>query len=176
MNVRSILRAAESASVVDRPAGVVAGVVRRVLGRSWLDKVLRGSWLGHPVHPLLVAVPIGAWLSAALFDYAGERRPARQLVALGLAATPPTVLVGLADFGELNAEQRRVGLLHASANLVSTGFFLNSYLCRLRRRHTAGVVWSSFGLLALGVGGALGGHLSYAQGAGVHRWTVQEAP
>jgi uncharacterized membrane protein len=170
MNLRDILKSAESVSAVDRPAGAVAGTVRRALRGSRLDGLLRGSWLGHPVHPLLVTLPIGAWLSAAAFDAAGRREPARQLVALGLAAVPPTALAGLADFGELTADQRRVGLLHLAANTAASGLFAGSYLCRRRGRHTAGAMWSALGLLVLSAGGALGGHLSYAQGAGVHRW------
>ncbi|HEX2744435.1 MAG TPA: hypothetical protein VHO07_14745 [Streptosporangiaceae bacterium] len=29
---------------------------------------LNGVWLGHPVHPMLVQVSAGAWLSASLLD------------------------------------------------------------------------------------------------------------
>ena len=27
-----------------------------------------GTWLEHPLHPLLIAIPIGAWTVAVLFD------------------------------------------------------------------------------------------------------------
>ncbi|HEX2134059.1 MAG TPA: DUF2231 domain-containing protein [Actinophytocola sp.] len=164
-----VLHRAESVEAVDRPAEAVAGTVRRAV-RGRAGAFLRGSWLGHPVHPLLVTLPIGAWTSSLVLDAAGRRNAARQLVALGLASTAPTVLAGLADFADLDTRQRRVGLLHASANVVATGLFLCSYRCRRRGRHKAGTVWSTAGLLVLGAGGALGGHLSYAQGAGVHRW------
>ncbi|MCT2587751.1 DUF2231 domain-containing protein [Actinophytocola gossypii] len=168
--MRNVLRKAESVTAVDGPARAVADTARRVVLGSRAGNLLRGSWLGHPVHPLLVTLPIGAWTSGLVLDLTGRRNAARQLVAVGLAATPPTVLAGLADFADLDTRQRRVGLLHASANLVAAGAFLCSYRCRLRGRHRAGTVWSTLGLLAIGAGGALGGHLAYAQGAGVGRW------
>ena len=174
MNMHSILESAESARIADRPADAIARVVRRVLRATRLSGLLRGSWLGHPVHPLLVAVPIGAWTSAAVLDCCGQRTAARQLIAIGLAATPPTALVGLADFAELDTEQRRVAVLHAAANVVSSGLFVGSYVSRRRGNGMAGPVWSGLGLLVLGAAGALGGHLSYAQGAGVYRWQAVE--
>ncbi|MEU4744358.1 DUF2231 domain-containing protein [Actinosynnema sp. NPDC023658] len=170
--VRRTLHAAESVDAVDAPAGAVARAVRRVLGRGKADRLLRGAWLGHPVHPLLVTVPIGAWTCSAVLDIGfGRRTAARQRVMVGLAATPPSVLVGLADFSRLDARQRRVGALHAVANLVAAGCFLASTRCR---GDGAARAWGLVGLAVLGVGGALGGHLSYAQGAGVHRWQEGE--
>lgn len=170
MSVHGILDKSEQVTAVDRAASALAGAVRRALRGRGLDRVLRGAWLGHPVHPLLVTVPIGAWMSAAVLDLCGERVAARQLVATGLVASAPTVLAGLADFGELTTEQRRVGVLHASVNTAASVLFLRSYACRRQGRHAAGTAWSTLGLLVLSAGGALGGHLSYAQGAGVHRW------
>ncbi|MFD1152057.1 DUF2231 domain-containing protein, partial [Saccharothrix hoggarensis] len=130
-------------------------------------RLLRGAWLGHPVHPLLVTVPIGAWVCSAVLDVGfGDRAAARRLVLVGLAATPPTVLLGLADFSHLDVPQRRVGALHAVVNTLAAGCFLASTRCGDR----AARVWGLVGLLVLSAGGALGGHLSYAQGSGVGRW------
>lgn len=163
-----ILDAAETASAVDRPVAAVGRAVRGALRGGALDRLLRGSWLGHPVHPLLITVPVGTWTAAAVADFI-DRGSARTLIGIGLAATPPTILTGLVELSTLDRKQGRVGGLHAAANLASTGCYLASYLCRRRSAHTAGVVWSTLGLLAVSVGGALGGHLSYAQGAGVRR-------
>jgi uncharacterized membrane protein len=169
MNLHRVLRSVEKFGSVDRPATAAARGVRRVLRATHTDGLIRGKWLGHPVHPLLVTVPIGAWLCAAVLDFK-QRDAARRLVAIGLLATPPTVLAGIADFSGLDVRQRRVAVAHAAANAVAAGCFGASYLYRLRRAETAGTAWSTAGLLAVGAGGALGGHLSYAQGAGVYRW------
>lgn len=163
-----MLEATESLRCVDGPARAVARRVRRVLGRGRVDRILSGAWLGHPVHPLLVAMPIGAWTSSAVLDFGFDQRvAAHRLITIGLAATPPTVVTGLADFSRLTVEQRRVGLLHAGANALAAGFYLRANTCSDRGK---GRAWASAGLLVLGVGGALGGHLSYSQGAGVGRW------
>ncbi|UIJ58017.1 DUF2231 domain-containing protein [Amycolatopsis acidiphila] len=168
MNLHRLLRSAEQVRALDRPAGAVARVLRKALRNPAVDGALRGSWLGHPVHPILVTMPIGAWVSSAVFDLVfSQPKAARRLQAIGLVAVPPTVLFGLADYSGLDVEQRRVGALHAAANAVSAGCFLAAWLSKSQGANRA---WGMSGLLAVGVGGALGGHLSYSQGAGVRRW------
>ncbi|WP_058856025.1 DUF2231 domain-containing protein [Nocardia jinanensis] len=168
MNLHRVLRGVEEAGVVDRPAAVLSAVADRVVGRGRTGEWLRGSWLGHPVHPLLVTMPIGAWSSAAVLRLTGRYDAAQHLVLIGLAATVPTVVTGLAEVRGLDTPQRRVALIHASANTVGSALFLGAYLRREHQRHAT--ILGAFGLAAVGVGGALGGHLSYALGAGVHRW------
>ncbi|WP_428834168.1 DUF2231 domain-containing protein [Lentzea roselyniae] len=166
-----MLRTAENLRAADRPAAAVATAARRLLRSSRLREVLRGSWLGHPLHPLIITVPIGAWVCASALDVrAGNEDAARRLTGIGLAAAPPTVLLGLADYDGLGPRQQRVGVVHAAANTAALACFTASYAARRREAHTEGKLLSLLGLAALGVGGALGGHLSYAQGAGVFRW------
>jgi uncharacterized membrane protein len=170
MNIRDMLRRVESLRSADKPAGVVAEVANRALRKTPVGDLLRGAWLGHPVHPILVTVPIGAWTGATLLDLTGERTAARRLVALGLAAVPPSVLAGLADYPDLNPAQRRVGLVHAAANTIATALLTASYASRRANRHGVGAALTLLGLGVTGAAGALGGHLAYAQGAGVHRY------
>ncbi|KZB83751.1 DUF2231 domain-containing protein [Amycolatopsis regifaucium] len=171
MKPRELLRAAESFRAADSPSAAVGTMVRRALHATRTDGLLRGAWLGHPLHPLVVTVPLGAWISSAIFDLGTRNEDAaRKLVAIGLAATPPAIIAGLADYADLDARQRRIGTLHAVTNTVATAVFAASYLVRRQGKHREG---ATLGLLALAVvsaGGALGGHLSYAQGAGVRRW------
>jgi uncharacterized membrane protein len=175
MNVHNLLRRFEDLRAVDGVATAIATTVRKVLRKSSVDNALRGSWLGHPVHPLMVTVPIGAYMSASVFDMTpGNQDAARKLTGLGLAMTPPTVLLGLADYAGLDARQRRVGVVHALSNTVAAALFTASYVSRSRGAHGRGKVLGALGLTALSAGGALGGHLSYAQGAGVYRWQKPE--
>lgn len=156
---------------MDRPAHTVATSVDRVLAETRIGPVVRGAWLGHPIHPLLVMLPLGSWISSAVFDLGfKDRITARRLLAIGLAATPPTVLTGLADFASLRREQRRVGAVHAAVNVAGVAFIALAYRAHRRNRARRATSYSLLGLGLLGVGGALGGHLSYAQGGGVHRW------
>jgi uncharacterized membrane protein len=171
MNLHHLLARAERVEALDTPAGAASRVVGQLLGRSRLAGALRGSWLGHPVHPLLITVPIGTWMTSAIFDIVfKDVTAARRLLAVGLAATPPTVLAGWADYPLLDRRQQRVGLIHAASNAVGVTLFLLSYRAYGRQRLRAARVYSLLGVTAISVGGALGGHLSYAQGAGMFRW------
>jgi len=171
MDLHNLLRRFEDVRLLDGAAAAIAGSVRKALRKSGTNDVLRGKWLGHPLHPLMVTVPIGAFVGAAVLDLApGNQDAARKLTGLGLAATAPTALLGLTDYADLDERQRRVGLVHALSNTVAAALFTGSYLSRARGAHARGTVLSALGLTVLGVGGALGGHLSYAQGAGVFRW------
>ena len=33
-----------------------------------IKNILHGKWLGHPVHPMITDIPLGAWTTAALLD------------------------------------------------------------------------------------------------------------
>jgi hypothetical protein len=162
-----VLQAAEGARFLDRPAGRLAGALRGAADGP-LGQALRGRPLGHPLHPIAVTVPIGAWVCSAVFDLLPDGRDAaRRLVATGLLAAPAAVVLGLADYTGLDVRQRRVALVHAAGNAVATTLFAASYAARGRG---GGRLLGALGLAAVGIGGALGGHLAYAQGAGVFRW------
>jgi uncharacterized membrane protein len=168
------LTAVEDAAVLDTPATRLAELLRGPAAGP-AGRVLRGRWLGHPLHPLVVTVPIGAWVCSALFDLLpGQEEAARRLVATGLLAVPPAVVLGLFDYADLDRRQRRVGLAHALGNAVATTLFVASHRARRGGRTTRGKVLGALGLAVAGAGGALGGHLAYAQGSGVFRWSGDE--
>lgn len=169
----------EGAAALDPAVEAVAGVAGRVLPRGPLKDALHGRWLGHPVHPLLVAMPIGMWTGANLLDLtAGEkgRAAARRMVGAGLLAVGPTAAAGLADWSELGLARRpkRVGLVHALANSVAASLYLGSWLARRQGRHARGRNLALAGSTAMMVGGYLGGHLSYSNAVGVNRLADRE--
>ncbi|MFF7281309.1 Rieske (2Fe-2S) protein [Streptomyces griseorubiginosus] len=166
-----VLRLFDRLEREERPDPVIdalgAGVRSLPLGRG--RDVLHGKWLGHPVHPLLVQVPIGSWLSAAVLDLRGDRsRAADLLVGVGLAAAAPAALTGAVDWAELQRPQMRVGLVHALSNTAAVGLYTASLACRATGRRRAGRTLGFLGLMAVGAGGMLGGHLAYRQAAGVN--------
>ncbi|MGZ6778962.1 MAG: DUF2231 domain-containing protein [Mycobacterium sp.] len=176
MNVHRLLKSVESVEALDVPAGKSAEVAGRIIGNGRFAALIRGSWLGHPVHPLLVMLPLGSWISSLVFDVGfGDRTTARRLVGLGLIATPPTVAAGWADYTLLGKRQRRVGIVHAASNAIGVVLFALSYRASKHERYRAARWLAVVGLMAVGIGGALGGHLSYAQGAGVYRWQTGRA-
>ncbi len=164
----------EQAKALDPAADVMDRAVHAVLPKGPAKDALHGTWLGHQLHPLLVAVPIGLWSGATLLDLtSGEdgRRAAKRLVGAGLLVALPTAASGLADWSELGAFRRpkRVGLVHAAANTVTALLYGASWLARRRGDHGRGRDLALLGAGALSVGGYLGGHLAYAQGVGVNR-------
>lgn len=169
----------EQLAVLDRIARPVAAKVSAALGRTRLKDLLSGSWLGHPLHPLLTDLPIGAWTSAMLLDLMGGRRAAPAadlLVAAGIAAAVPTAASGISDWSDLGQRDQRVGLVHAAANVIGIGFYTASLIARLGGRRPRGVGLSLVGAAALTAGGLLGGHLVYRRGAGVDHTTFDNGP
>ncbi|MGW0609157.1 Rieske 2Fe-2S domain-containing protein [Streptomyces sp. NPDC002788] len=149
------------------------GVRALPLGRG--RDLLHGRWLGHPVHPLMVQVPIGSWMSAAVLDMRpGRSRESRLLVGVGLGAAAPSALAGWADWAELHPQQQRVGLVHALCNTAAVSLYAASLACRVKGRETAGRAYGFLGLTAVGVGGMLGGHLAYRQASGANH--AEEVP
>ena len=164
-----IVARVESASILDKPAEAVEGIVRAVLAPQVVRDALHGVWLGHPVHPTAVQVSLGAFLSASVLDAVpGNDDAAGVLVTVGLASVAPSVVTGWSDWAELHEQQKRVGLVHAAANVTGVALYAASLASRLAGRPAAGRALGWLGLSALGVGGFLGGHLSFRQASGAH--------
>jgi nitrite reductase/ring-hydroxylating ferredoxin subunit/uncharacterized membrane protein len=164
----------EQAESLDRVVDAVTAVVARVLPPGRVKDSLHGTWLGHAVHPLLVALPIGMFSGATLLDVAGgreSRTAARRLVGAGVLLVAPTAATGLADWSALGAfrQPRRVGLVHAAANALTAAVYAASWWARVRGDHALGRRLAMAGALGLSVGGYLGGHLAYSEGVAVNR-------
>jgi nitrite reductase/ring-hydroxylating ferredoxin subunit len=139
---------------------------------------LNGVWLGHPVHPVLVQAPLGAWLSAAVLDgwqgvdawRGADGRPAaeqaaRRLTAFGVFAVVPAALAGAADWSEQHEQQMRVGVVHLLAVTAAAGLYCASLAADDPSR---GRALRFAGLAVAGAGGLLGGHISFRQAGGVN--------
>lgn len=86
---------------------------------------------------------------------------------MGLLAAVPTAASGYADWSILNPRQQRVGLIHASANVIALSLYAASWLQRRSGHNTSGKVLAGLGLAVLSGSGYLGGHLVYRMGARV---------
>lgn len=140
--------------------------IARSLPPGRLRDGLHGVWLGHPLHPVLVQAPVGAWLSASVLDLMpGTGRAVRRLTAFGLCASVPAALAGAADWSEQHEQQMRVGVVHALANSLAVAGYGSSLACRSAR---LGRLLRLGGLAALATGGVLGGHLSFRLAGGAN--------
>ena len=163
----------ESIEALDSPARAIGRRVRELIPDGSPKDALSGRWLGHPVHPVLTDISIGTWTSSLLLDWiggSGSRSAADRLLVAGVLAAGATVVTGWSDWADAeagNAAVRRSGLVHAATNATATALMLSSYVARKRGARARGKLLSLAGSAALGVGGWLGGHLSYTLGAGV---------
>jgi nitrite reductase/ring-hydroxylating ferredoxin subunit/uncharacterized membrane protein len=154
-------------------------VDRYVPPRTEVKDLLSGTWLGHPLHPLLTDVVVGAWTSSFLLDLIPGRRTRKasdRLVDIGILAAVPTALAGLSDWADVRGRRRRVGLVHAGANVLALSLYLNSSMARKRGRRMRGWWLSASGFGVATLSAYLGAHLSFGQGVGVNENAFDEGP
>ncbi|MDR6170215.1 putative membrane protein [Curtobacterium sp. SORGH_AS776] len=167
---RRLTDAVEHASVLDKAVDIDRSVVNALAKPKALRQLLHGVPFGHPLHPLMVQVPLGAWISAAVLDLIGGKgnaRAAKTLVGVGLVSSGSASVAGYVDWSELDRAQLRTGWVHQAVNWVGISLYGLSWMQRKSGNHGAGKLLGFAGLAVVGVGGYLGGHLAYRQRAGV---------
>jgi uncharacterized membrane protein len=135
---------------------------------------------GHPFHPILVTIPIGAWICSLAFDI-GSRvadepvvyaRGSYWLVGIGVVGALGAAVFGLLDLLAIDRSTPafRVGLTHMVLNVAVVIAFAISFLVRrgdLGEVSTVLIATSVVALAVLGASGWLGGKLSYRYGVRV---------
>jgi nitrite reductase/ring-hydroxylating ferredoxin subunit/uncharacterized membrane protein len=175
--LESVADRIEHATALDKPADVLAGWVRKLIPHGRVEDVASGSPLGHPAHPLLVALPIGSWASANLLDLTGgDARTTRRLIGLGIVFAVPAAATGANDWATTSGGERRMGFVHAALNWTAIGLYTASWLARGRGRRIKGKALALAGTGVLSASGWLGGHLTYALGVGVDTTAFQTLP
>ena len=171
----------EAAESLDEPGYLLGKVISRtgqVVGRPGksLANTLHGRPYGHPVHPLIVAIPIGTWTlalgldllaAAGLLRRRDAGRAADMALQAGSAGAAAAIATGVADWQHLNGRDRRVGLVHGTVNVTALSLNLLSVRLRGQGRRGAGVWASAAAYACMTVGGYLGGHLVYRRRAAV---------
>lgn len=138
---------------------------------------------GHPFHPILVTVPIGAWLASVVFDIGSHvaddstalARGSQWLIAIGVLGALAAATVGFLDLFAIpsGTPAFRVGLLHMSLNLAVTVAFALNFWWRTAGTGVGGAVaagplaLSIVAVAVLAVSGYLGGKLAYRYGVRV---------
>jgi len=138
---------------------------------------------GHPFHPILVTVPIGAWVSSLTFDIASHivdnpgflTQGSVWLIAIGVVGALAAALVGFMDLLAIPTGTRAFGtaLVHMTLNLCVTGAYVGNFFWRHGNYPSEDAVssgqlaLSAVSLAALGVSGYLGGKLAYRFGVRV---------
>jgi nitrite reductase/ring-hydroxylating ferredoxin subunit/uncharacterized membrane protein len=137
---------------------------------------LGGVWFGHPLHPALVTVPIGAWTGSTMLDLAwlsdeddGVARSADMLLSLGLVGALGSAATGLSNWVDTDGQEQRTGILHALLNGGVTVLNLSSLLLRLSGQRRAAIGLSGVALAMTLYSAYIGGELGYATAIGVNR-------
>jgi uncharacterized membrane protein len=137
---------------------------------------------GHPFHPVLVTVPIGAWVASAVFDIvalaSADQEPvfaegAYWLIGIGIVGAVLAAVFGLMDLLVIPRGTKvfRTGLLHMTLNLTVVILFAVGFAVRAGQGYeeasVIGFVLSLVALALLSASGWLGGQLAYHYGVRV---------
>jgi uncharacterized membrane protein len=141
--------------------------------------VLAGPY-GHPVHPILVTVPIGTWTASLVFDIASHivahpgflTQASEWLIAIGVIGALAAALFGFLDLLTIPAGTmaKRTALLHMTLNLAVTIAYVVNFLMRHGNYshghavNAGALALSAVTLAVLGISGYLGGKLAYRYG------------
>ena len=156
----------EHSTALDPVVRAVRPLADALVADRTRSDLLRGTWLGHALHPLMTDLPIGFWTSSIVLDLVGgpEARPAaRRLIGLGLLASGPTAVTGWAEWSATGQREQRVGVVHATSNVAAIVLFAASWGARRNQQHKRGRTLSLAASSVLGLGGYLGGHLVSAR-------------
>src|SRR4051795_12340217 len=145
--------------------------------------------LGHPVHPMLIPVPLGLFIAAVVFDAVHFWRGSASMavvsywnIAGGIVGGLLAAVFGLIDWLAIPASSRakRIGLLHGGTNLLVVLAFASAWWMRRDSpglAPTNGVFMLEIAALAAGsVAGWLGGELVDRLGVGVDDGANVNAP
>lgn len=142
--------------------------------------LLHGTWLGHPLHPVITDVPIGSWLITALFDIIWLASPASVvwaargaeiIVGVGILAALGAAATGLADWSDTYGAERRVGFNHAIFNLSALVLYIVSFVLRLTQpsgNSVPGAIIGFIGLASVIYAAYLGGDMVFVKGTAVN--------
>jgi uncharacterized membrane protein len=135
------------------------------------------SIAGHPIHPMIVPIPIGLWIFSLVCDLiaaAGSTNPAWQTVALytmggGIVGALLAAVFGLIDLISLPPGPRKTALTHMAINLGVVALFVINFWMRYSAPGKGGLtLWLSIAAIGLLViSGWLGGKMVYEHGIGV---------
>lgn len=179
MDPHELVRGIERFAPLDKVAEPLAVLVGKVVSPRWIRNLLSGTKLGHPAHPMLTDLPIGAWSMSTLLDTVGgnsSERAADLLVGAGILSAIPTAMTGLNDWSDTIGGERRIGTVHAGANVAALGLYVASLISRGAGHRGRGKLLGLAGLGVLMAGGYLGGHLSYAKAVNVNHTVFEYRP
>lgn len=142
----------------------------------------KASIAGHPIHPMLVAFPIGLWVTSFATDiwFYFYRNPSwllvsKFMIAAGCLGALAAAVAGIIDWtGLKDREVVKIANWHARLNVAALIIFAISLYFRTRaggdivgNKLTIPFLLSFVGVILIGISGWLGGEMAYRHGVGV---------
>ena len=144
---------------------------------------------GHPIHPMLVAIPLGLFITAILFDTIGlfVKNPvfgplAFYDISVAIVGGLLAAVFGFADWLSIhgNTRAKQIGAWHGIGNVTLVLLFAVSWFFRLTDTGFApsvlALVFSYAGIVLGSVTAWLGGELVFRLGVGPDRDAGLNAP
>lgn len=177
--------------LIERVSDALQAGIKPLVGSNWraprrLKTMLSGTWLRHPLHPLLSDIPIGSWVLAALFDiiwlispksWGWAAQAAVVVVIVGVLAGLAAVWSGMADWSDTYGAERSVGFWHGLLNTSALLLYIISLVFRFQApgwQSLTGAILGFAGVIVVSIGGYLGGDMVFGKGTGVNH-TAWEA-
>ena len=171
--------------------GLIVAARRRYLCQRREREALmeaKAKLLGHPIHQMLIVLPLGVLTMAVIFDIihllgGGLQwaQVAYWMIVAGVIAGLISAPFGLIDWLGIPSDTRakRIGLIHGIGNVVVVLLFAVSWLMRRpipEAPSATAYVFSFVGLVLAAFTGWLGGELVDRLGVGVHTGAHVNAP
>jgi uncharacterized membrane protein len=131
----------------------------------------------HPIHPMLIAFPIGLWVFALVCDIVrlsgGSEvwsTVALYSIAGGIVGAILAALPGIIDYFSIDEdEMKQIATYHLFLNLGALVIFGLSFWLRLKGGADGKIPFglALLGVILIGVGGWLGGKMVYVKGMAV---------
>lgn len=175
MGNEAVMKAIEKQQWLEELANAAQPAVRELLQQNGeLKDLLHGKFLGHPLHPVLTDIPVGAWTVAMVLDAVELVTDSEALggasdlaVGVGLLGALGSAVTGATDWSETDGRARQIGAMHAILNVAATGFYIASLAARRGKGRKSGIGLSMIGYAIASASAYLGGHLVFGEQIGV---------
>jgi len=131
----------------------------------------------HPIHPMLVPIPIGLWLFSLVCDLVYRLGPgdtvwftvATYNLVAGIVGALAAAVFGLIDMRALPPHVKSIAKMHMTINLIVVALYVVNAWLRIApgEYNDVPLLLSVVAVASLAVSGWLGGHMVYVHGAGV---------
>lgn len=136
------------------------------------------SIAGHPIHPMLITVPVGLFIFSLICDLVSLRSAtpetwvtvAQYTMAGGFIGALVAAIPGVIDFLSLNESKvKKIAIMHMALNLVALTLYAVNLWLRIYHGSNQGLplVLSLIAFAILGVSGWLGAEMVHKHGVGV---------